>query len=1043
MAGTKSCIADGPAHRFAAPMGIADFFRPKYRHSDIRVRTEAVRALSSDDAAILENIAKTDRDASVRRLAIEKISAAELLADIASSDSERGVADFAGARAASLWTIIACGPDADAAGNALAGLLRLGDHRAIGDVVARAQVVAIRRRALTEIRDPRALAELAKRDVPNEVRLEAVSRIDDTEVLRALATDTTQKEVGLAAIEKIDEADVLELIANKAKNKAVRQRARKIASEMIAADKASGSGPVPAAVVPDATKRRRAEKAQLLRQAESLAESFDFAKSGTQLAAIEAAYTELGAFPDDGTDDKFALLVGKFGKRKAAVDAKVAQSRQSRDLDKDRRELERAQAAQARAAAAAEQANDEIVSLVDPAHSGATERTLGSAADEAKRQARRAEAEARRVERDTRQAAEKDRRDAFEVERQAKQKAKLDREKAALTELANLVSQMEDALAGKKIEAAKAESAVTENFSGDSTEGVDPTVKRRRGKAPAAERLLEQAAKVYADVARVPESERSAVEARYHEMRAKLVLSVADKREAEDWARWTNVPQAESLIKVAKEMAEIEVGTPGAPNASELGGLLKELQQSWKEVGPLPQKKSKELWDTFKASCDQVFDKVRGQRAVAAEKYVEVAAAKQKLIDEALALSESTDWAATAERLKQLQGEWKTSGNLPRAQGDELWTKFRAACDKFFERRKPMLDARDNEENANLQRKLALIEQIQRVVAKAPGDGGWGKAIGHVKDAQAEWKEIGHVPRRDSDRIWNEFRTACDALFAKRDHERDAEANAQRAQIDAAKAEVNALMSPDVTDLVPRTLAVRTAIAELVDGNHKGAAELRTMVDKLDLHAMAHGGEALRGTALDPVKMKARRATLLSQAKELLPKNSEPGVVASGDVAAQLAAAMKKNAFGSLRFSGRDPIEYIAELRSTYASVGPLLDDEDRDAARMFADVCNQIAPSGATIAAPAAVIVATADAVTAPVAVTPVAAVVAAIAPPMMARKRSMSEPPPMDEVDSAWDLDDHRPQSQSTDRPDSSPPGAAEMAGDGGGADDNLDAD
>src|SRR5215470_15602238 len=68
--------------RFRASMGIADLFRPKYRHSDVRVRTEAVRALTADDAAILVQIARTDSDTGVRRLAIERIATADVLADI-------------------------------------------------------------------------------------------------------------------------------------------------------------------------------------------------------------------------------------------------------------------------------------------------------------------------------------------------------------------------------------------------------------------------------------------------------------------------------------------------------------------------------------------------------------------------------------------------------------------------------------------------------------------------------------------------------------------------------------------------------------------------------------------------------------------------------------------------------------------------------------------------------------------------------------------------------------------------------------------------
>src|SRR5262249_60814886 len=111
-------------------MGIADLFRPKSRHSDVRVRTEAVKALTSDDAALLIQIARTDRDIGVRRIAIGKIDEADVLADIAAGESERSLRDFAGERAASLWATLACGDDAETAGAALGGSTERGDQAA-------------------------------------------------------------------------------------------------------------------------------------------------------------------------------------------------------------------------------------------------------------------------------------------------------------------------------------------------------------------------------------------------------------------------------------------------------------------------------------------------------------------------------------------------------------------------------------------------------------------------------------------------------------------------------------------------------------------------------------------------------------------------------------------------------------------------------------------------------------------------------------------------------------------------------------------------
>src|SRR3569623_2396901 len=140
-------------------MGIAELFRPKHRHSDVRVRTEAVRALTADDAATLIQVARTDRDIGVRRIALEKIDTPDVLAELASAETERSLRDFAGERAAQLWTHAACAEDADAAGSALGGSIKLGDQHALVDVAIKAQTAAVKKRAFGELRDPKAPAD--------------------------------------------------------------------------------------------------------------------------------------------------------------------------------------------------------------------------------------------------------------------------------------------------------------------------------------------------------------------------------------------------------------------------------------------------------------------------------------------------------------------------------------------------------------------------------------------------------------------------------------------------------------------------------------------------------------------------------------------------------------------------------------------------------------------------------------------------------------------------------------------------------------------
>lgn len=985
-------------------MGIADLFRPKYRHSDVRVRTEAVKALTTDDAAILVQVARTDRDIGVRRIAIEKIDAADVLADLASAETERSLRDFAGERAAQLWTQAACADDGDAANTALTGIVKLGDQHALVDVALRAANAAVRKKAFGELRDPKALADLAKREGPQDIRLAAVGRIDDGDALRALAIDTTAKEVGLAAVDKLDDVDRLENIAQKAKNKAVRQRARKIVQEIAEAERAKQKS-----TIPDDVKRRRAEKAQLVREVEGVADSFDFDKVAPKVKAAEDQWAALGG-TDDG-DDRFKKAIERFWKRKQIHDETARKPEELRAIQREA----------------------EAQKVVEP-----TPPPTPVVEDE-EAKARREEREKRKAEADARRAAEAAEREARAAEREARKKEDAERGAAIAASMAALVEDMEKLA--------------------DSRDGR------------AIDRLLQQAGKAFEQVAKVPAEQRDALSDRYTKARGKLVIKASDLREAEDWQRFQNVPKAEALIATAKELLAAE-------NVPDLGNRLRALQALWKEVGPMPQRRSKELWDQFKQVCDAIYERVKGIRAVDAEKFAEVAKAKEALIAEAEGLAESTDWGATAERLKQLQAQWKDSGHLPRKQGDELWKRFRAACDRFFERRKPQLEARHAEEEQNLARKQALIERARQVAAKAPDDGGWGKAIGQIKDLQREWKDIGYVPRRDADRVYRDFRAACDALFAKRDDSRDAEANQHRAALDELKAEIDGVLAGG-DDVVARALAVRTKARELDD------RDLTQRVAQMIRHVIESNAEAVRGTELDPAALRNRRDKLIARVEELLPK--QPAQMTGDDIAAQLKNAMRANAFGDLRFSGRDPVEVVDELRTQWIEAGPILDEIDRSQEARFQEICEQVlavakrpeaaeprpdrddrgerggrrrrerrerpsvgeaspaAASDTAAVVAAAAVIESAAAMAAPVPMSPHDAItVPAKLPfeplppppePEPQRAKTPSAAPPMDEVDEGWDLGDEDP----TAKPET--PSSSEMAGDGATGGDGID--
>ena len=865
-------------------------------------------------------------------------------------------------------------------------------------------------------------------------------------MLRGLAIDTTQKEVGLAAVDKLDDVDRLDQVAQKAKTKAVRQRARKIVGEIEEAERAKKGG------TSDDLKRRRAERAQLVRQLEAVADSYDFAKAAEVVKAAEVAWARLGG---DDTDERFIKAAERFWRRKEAYEQQARTADDLRVVEREARAEKDRAAAERAVARVADRAAERVETRPDAAGSEPTPdgATAPAASDPAipvdpVRAAREAEARARREERDRQRAEEEARRQAIATERAARQKEEAERGAAIASSLAALCDDMEGLAAQAK----------------DDTRGID--------------RLLAQATKAFEQIGKVPAAERDAIADRYRIARGKLVTRAGELREAEDWQRWSNVPKAEALIETARQMLE-------APSTPDLGNRLRGLQALWKEVGPMPQRRSKELWEQFKAACDQVYDKVRGQRAVDQERYAEVAKVKEALIAEAEAIQDSTDWAATAEKLKALQQQWKQSGHLPHKQGDELWQRFRAACDRFFERRKPELESRRTEELDNLAHKQQLVARAQAVAAAAPGERGWGQSIADIKELQRQWKDIGFVPRRDADAVYKAFRAACDALFHKRDEARDHEANAHRAEIDAVRAEIDAVMAGG-DDAVARAIAARARAREL--------GVLAAEVDAMVVHVLTTHGDAVRGTELDPAASRARRDKLIARAAELLPR-APPAAEAGADLAAQLKNAMRQNAFGDLRFSGRDPVEVIDELRAGWAEAGPILDDEDRAQQATFDATIQRVLDAGGVRQRPPADDWRDAEATRPgrrrrrdrPSAEQPAVAPprdraseeVAVVRPPLdlaivetgepeagqpiesaptplpispheaITRPVAFPAPPPPeppalpDEAEPGWDLGDEDPTAaaEPADKPEVSTPSSTEMAGDGAVEGDGLD--
>lgn len=190
-----------------------------------------------------------------------------------------------------------------------------------------------------------------------------------------------------------------------------------------------------------------------------------------------------------------------------------------------------------------------------------------------------------------------------------------------------------------------------------------------------------------------------------------------------------------------------------------------QAQEDWRKLGFASKKANNLLFTRFRAVCDKFF----AQKAEYYKSVKEDMAAnlekKLALCEQAEALKDSTDWKATAEKLTELQRRWKTIGSVPKKRSDEVWKRFQEACDYFFEQKKRDLSQSRKSEQENLRAKRALTASLKEIAPDAPRQ----EVVAAIKDAQARWNEIGHVPFREKDKVYDEFRTVINELYKVHD----------------------------------------------------------------------------------------------------------------------------------------------------------------------------------------------------------------------------------------------------------------------------------
>jgi predicted nucleic acid-binding Zn-ribbon protein len=197
--------------------------------------------------------------------------------------------------------------------------------------------------------------------------------------------------------------------------------------------------------------------------------------------------------------------------------------------------------------------------------------------------------------------------------------------------------------------------------------------------------------------------------------------------------------------------------------------LLQELHDQWREIGPVPAEMRVEIWNRFREATSKINKKHQ-------EHFIGLKNEQKKNLEAKIALCEKAEelcnqeiksnkeWAGRSHELMELQKVWKTIGFAPKKDNARIYTRFRDACDAFFNRKREFYGIFKEEQNNNLQLKIDLCVQAEALRESTE----WKKTTEELISLQQRWKEIGPVPHKQSDRVWKRFRTSCDSFFERK-----------------------------------------------------------------------------------------------------------------------------------------------------------------------------------------------------------------------------------------------------------------------------------
>jgi hypothetical protein len=268
------------------------------------------------------------------------------------------------------------------------------------------------------------------------------------------------------------------------------------------------------------------------------------------------------------------------------------------------------------------------------------------------------------------------------------------------------------------------------------------------------------------EVGDIPRDKRQDMQSEYSRLLETFFYHIKIYRELREHDLHRNQQLKLDVIKRIQALAAVE-------NIKDVEQSIKALQNEWDETGPIGNEEWENIknlyWDAVRAAYTRIqgfYDEKRTEIAENLEKKKSIAQRAAELVEQVKA-EVPKDWKEVTDVLIGLQNEWKTIGFGPRKENEEIWKEFRASCDAFFETKKSFFDTIRSQFDGVAEKKQALIQKLEAIKTSTE----WKAASEKIVSLQKEWKTLGNAGHKFEQKLWKEFRAACDHFFnAKQAH---------------------------------------------------------------------------------------------------------------------------------------------------------------------------------------------------------------------------------------------------------------------------------